>query len=103
MVFNRLGVAAVVVLSFLLIGRLWSQEAVDAERSLKPQQLREILQAFKKIRAKVSLKDVVIFDCKSSAVYAKQRRKAIRQPPVTNNRIEHHELALNRTKRRKTL
>ncbi len=36
MVFNRLGVAAVVVLSFLLIGRLWSQEAVDAERSLKP-------------------------------------------------------------------
>src|SRR5437879_11918136 len=29
MVFNRLGVAAVVLISFLLIGRLWSQEAVD--------------------------------------------------------------------------
>jgi hypothetical protein len=29
MVFNRLGFAAVVLISFLLIGRLWSQEAVD--------------------------------------------------------------------------
>jgi len=36
MVFNRLGCAAVVVISFLLIGRLWSQEAVDLERSSKP-------------------------------------------------------------------
>ena len=29
MVFNRLGFAAVVLISFLLIGHLWSQEAVD--------------------------------------------------------------------------
>ena len=29
MVFNRLGCAVVVLISFLLIGRLWSQEAVD--------------------------------------------------------------------------
>ena len=29
MLFNRLGFAAVVLISFLLIGRLWSQEAVD--------------------------------------------------------------------------
>jgi hypothetical protein len=29
MVFNRLGFAAVVLISFFLIGRLWSQEAVD--------------------------------------------------------------------------
>jgi len=29
MVFNRLGFAAAVLISFLLIGRLWSQEAVD--------------------------------------------------------------------------
>ena len=29
MVFNRLGFAAIVLISFLLIGRLWSQEAVD--------------------------------------------------------------------------
>ena len=29
MVFNRLGFAAVVLISFLLLGRLWSQEAVD--------------------------------------------------------------------------
>jgi hypothetical protein len=29
MVFNRLGFAVVVLISFLLIGRLWSQEAVD--------------------------------------------------------------------------
>ena len=36
MVFNRLGCAAVVLISFLLIGRLWSQEAVDLERSAKP-------------------------------------------------------------------
>ena len=36
MVFNRLGCAAVVLISFLFIGRLWSQEAVDAERSPKP-------------------------------------------------------------------
>src|SRR5437879_88497 len=36
MVFNRLRVAAVVVLSLFLIGRLWSQEAVDLERSAKP-------------------------------------------------------------------
>jgi hypothetical protein len=36
MVLNRLGVGAVVVLSFLLIGHLWSQEAVDVERSPKP-------------------------------------------------------------------
>ena len=36
MVFNRLGFATVVVISFLLIGRLWSQEAVDLERSAKP-------------------------------------------------------------------
>src|SRR5207245_2926156 len=36
MVFNRLGFAAVVLISFLLIGRLWSQEAVDLERSAKP-------------------------------------------------------------------
>ena len=35
MVFNRLGFAAVVLISFLLIGRLWSQEAVDLERSAK--------------------------------------------------------------------
>src|SRR5207302_140473 len=33
MVFNRLGFVAVVVLSLLLIGRRWSQEAVDLERS----------------------------------------------------------------------
>jgi hypothetical protein len=36
MVFNRLGCAAVVLISFLPIGRLWSQEAVDLERSAKP-------------------------------------------------------------------
>ena len=36
MVFNRLGFAAVVLISLLLIGRLWSQEAVDLERSAKP-------------------------------------------------------------------
>src|SRR5216684_1963465 len=36
MVFNRLGCAVVVLISFLLIGRLWSQEAVDLERSAKP-------------------------------------------------------------------
>jgi hypothetical protein len=36
MVFNRLRCAAVVLISFLLIGRLWSQEAVDLERLAKP-------------------------------------------------------------------
>ncbi len=36
MVFNRLGCAAVVLISFLLIDRLWAQEAVDLERSAKP-------------------------------------------------------------------
>ncbi|PYK01326.1 MAG: hypothetical protein DME63_09670 [Verrucomicrobia bacterium] len=36
MVFNRLGFVAVVLISFLLIGRLWSQEAVDLERSSRP-------------------------------------------------------------------
>ena len=36
MVFNRLGFAAVVLISLLLIGRLWSQEAVDLEKSAKP-------------------------------------------------------------------
>src|SRR5712691_6217230 len=36
MVFNRLGFAAVVLISFLLIGRLWSQEAVELEKSAKP-------------------------------------------------------------------
>ena len=36
MVFNRLGCAVVVLISFLLIGGLWSQEAVDLERSAKP-------------------------------------------------------------------
>src|SRR6266850_2610112 len=36
MVFNRLRFAAVVLISFFLIGRLWSQEAVDLERSSQP-------------------------------------------------------------------
>jgi hypothetical protein len=36
MVFNRLGVTAVVLSLFLVIGRLWSQEAVDLEQSPKP-------------------------------------------------------------------
>src|SRR6266403_1008546 len=35
MVFNRLGFATVVLISFLLTDRLWSQEAVDLERSSK--------------------------------------------------------------------
>ena len=36
MVFNRLGFVAVVLISFLAIGRLWSQEAVDVEKSPTP-------------------------------------------------------------------
>src|SRR5438128_2038016 len=36
MLFNRLGFVAVGVISFLAIGRLWSQEAVDLEKSPKP-------------------------------------------------------------------
>jgi hypothetical protein len=36
MVFNRLGVVVAVLISFLAIGRLWSQEAVDLEQSPKP-------------------------------------------------------------------
>jgi hypothetical protein len=36
MLFNRLGVAAVVLISILAIGRLWSQEAVEVEKSPTP-------------------------------------------------------------------
>src|SRR2546430_429657 len=36
MVFNRLAVAAVVLISLLAIGHLWSQEAVEVEKSPKP-------------------------------------------------------------------
>ena len=36
MVFNRLAVAAVVLISFLATGHLWSQEAVEVEKSPKP-------------------------------------------------------------------
>jgi Na+-transporting methylmalonyl-CoA/oxaloacetate decarboxylase gamma subunit len=36
MVFNRLGLVVVVLITLLAIGRLWSQEAVEAEKSPKP-------------------------------------------------------------------
>ena len=36
MVFNRLGVAVVVLISFLVVAHLWSQEAVDLEKSRRP-------------------------------------------------------------------
>jgi hypothetical protein len=36
MVFNRLGVVALVLISFLAVGRSWSQEAVDVEKSPTP-------------------------------------------------------------------
>jgi hypothetical protein len=36
MVFNRLGLVVVVLISLLAIGHLWSQEAVEPEKSSKP-------------------------------------------------------------------
>jgi hypothetical protein len=36
MVFNRLGLVAAVLISLLVIGRLWSQEAVEPEKSPTP-------------------------------------------------------------------
>jgi hypothetical protein len=36
MVFNRLGVVALVLISFLAVGRSWSQEAVDVDKSPTP-------------------------------------------------------------------